>query len=456
MTMHDPAGTDVRHRAVLSPAPAKPAASRTPNERSLRRTIVWGSFVVFGLAGGLFAWAATAEIAGAVIASGTIVVDTNPRTVQHLEGGIVDTLAVRDGSRVTSGDVLLTLRDATTQARVNATTAQITELAVERARLQAERDGAEAVTFPTLLADQADDPTVQRIFASQESLFKSRREAIAGTRAQLDERVVQLKDQIIGLEAQLEAKREQFELMSDNRSDLETLREKGLVQRDRITTLESQIIDLKGAQGQLQAEIARVKGAINETRLQSIQVEEERRSEALGQLREVRTRLATLQQERITALERLGRLQVLAPQSGLVHNLQVHTIGGVVQAGAPLMQIVPDTEALVLSAHVRPQDIDKVSLDQTARIRFPSFDMRTTPELLGTVLRIGADVSVDEATRLSYFEVRVGLDEAERAKLGDQALRPGLPAEVFIGTGLRTAASYIVKPLADQIIHAFR
>ncbi|MCH9695534.1 MAG: HlyD family type I secretion periplasmic adaptor subunit [Gammaproteobacteria bacterium] len=425
-------------------------------DRSLRRYLLFGATVLCLLGGGAIVWASIAEIGGAVIAPATIVVDTNAKTVQHLEGGIVAELNVRDGMRVETGDVLLRLQDTETVATINTLAGQIRELSIEKARLEAERDERDAVDLPDDLSAEADLPAVQNVLDGQRRLFVSRREAMAWQKAQLEARIEQVGEQIAGTKFQLKAKGDQLAVATGEREDFAPLWAKGLVTRIRMSALDREIAELKGAQGQLRAEIARLQGSIVETRLQITQIDEERRSAVLAQHREVRDRLSTLREQYTSAAARQGRLSVLAPRAGTVHASVVHTVGGVVAPGLALMMIVPEDDALVLRAQIRPQDIDQIQVGQEATVRFTAFEGRTTPELIGEVLRVGADLSADPTTNQPFFEVRVGIAGDQMAKLGNRQLRPGLPAEVFIATGLRTAASYFLQPLTDQLAHAMR
>lgn len=426
------------------------------NDLSLKRYLALGFGFLGLIVGGAVVWATTAEIAGAVIAPATIVVDSNAKTVQHLEGGIVAEVNVRDGMHVEAGDVLVRLQDAETDAKINALIGQVREMSVEKARLEAERDGEPTLNLPPQMADQANLPMVARILEGQRKLFASRREALSGQKGLLNARIAQTREQIAGIESQLNARSEQLDIAVAEREHLRPLREKGLVPMNRMSALDREIAELKGSLGQFHSETARLQGVISETRLQIIQIDEERQSEILTRHRDVSNRLATLQEQLAGSAERQVRQAIRAPRAGIVHASSVHTLGGVVPPGGVLMTIVPEDDALVLKAQVMPQDIDQIALGQLARVRLTAFDANSTPELIGTVMRIGADRSLDPITGQPHFEIRIAISEDEIAKLEGLELRPGLPAEVLITTGLRTAASYLLQPLTDNLNHAMR
>ncbi|WP_289034545.1 HlyD family type I secretion periplasmic adaptor subunit [uncultured Roseibium sp.] len=404
--------------------------------------------VVVGLGG----WLAVARISGAVVTSGTVVVESNIKQVQHQEGGIVREIKVDDGDLVEAGELLLRLDDTVTRANLAVITKQLAELEAQEKRLLAERDGGTAIAF--LRAGGTRRLTEVEI--GQKLLFEARRNSLSGQRQQLSEQITQLDRQIEGLEAQLDAKAQEIELIDLELVDLNALLAKQLVSKSRVTSLRREKTRLRGEHGSLIAQIAQAREAISEREIQILQIDENFRAEVLEQLQEVRSELARLAEQRIAAEDQLQRVDLRAPQTGYVHQLAVHTIGGVVAAGEPVMLVVPREDKLVVEAQIRPVDIDQLGQGQQARVRFPSFDQRTTPELNAHLLTISADLTEDERTGLSYYTARLAIDEAELSKLNGAVLVPGMPVEAFMTTQERSVLSYLIKPVIDQITHAMR
>ncbi|MEM7425392.1 MAG: HlyD family type I secretion periplasmic adaptor subunit, partial [Pseudomonadota bacterium] len=412
--------------------------------------------VVIVLAGGIGGWAALASISGAVVATAQVVVESNTKKVQHLEGGIVSEIMVRNGDRVEAGDIILKLDDTETRANLGIINAQLYELAARLARLEAERDQADGLVFAEFLVASRDDPAVARVMSGQEKLFVSRRKALVSKKDQLNQRVDQLQEEIRGLEAQRISKEEQARLIKLELADLNKLLEKKLVPVSRVLSLEREAARLEGERGQLIAQAARTRGRIGETKLAILQVEQDERTQVLTELREVQARVSELQERRLAAVSRLKRIDVTAPREGYVHDLQVHTVGGVISAGQPIMMIVPEKDSLLVRARVNPEDIDDVKIGQKTVVRFPAFNARITPELNAIVDGVSADLTSENPQEPPYYAVRVRLSEEELAKLGDQQLKPGMPAEAYIQTSARTVLSYLLRPLTDQIMRTFR
>ncbi|AWN40315.1 HlyD family type I secretion periplasmic adaptor subunit [Methylobacterium durans] len=421
--------------------------------RSLRRHI-FGVLAVLALATGVGAWTALTELSGAIIATGSLVVETNIKKVQHPTGGVVAELRVEEGARVNAGDLLIRLDATTTRATYDSVSKSLWELAARTARLEAERDGLEQIGFPAEL--RAAGTGVARIVEGESKLFRLRRDALLGQKAQLRERVGQLRDEIRGLSEQGEAKEQETAIIQREHEGVQDLWKKNLIQLSRVTSLERDIARLKGERGVLVANVAQTKGRISETELQIIQLEQNLRSDVAKELAEIRAKAATLTEQKITAFDQLQRIEIRSPQAGYVHELAVHTRGGVITPGEPIMLIVPTADSLVVEVRVAPQDIDRVRLGQAASLRFPSFDQRTTPELGGTVTRVAADVSEDKRTGTYYYLVRLGVSKQELARLDGAKLMPGMPVEAFIRTADRTVLSYLTKPLTDQTRRAFR
>ena len=441
---------------MSAPSNAPPEGQARPRDGTIGRYLLLGGALVLALVGGFGGWAAIASISGAVIAQAVIVVESNAKTVQHLDGGIVGEIRVRDGDRVAAGDVVLRLDDTMPRANLGILTTQLDELMARRARLEAERDGRAELAFPAALQDRAAEARVANVMAGQEKLFQTRAQALAGQKDQLGKRVGQLRDEISGLVAQRDAKATEIVLIEKELEGLIKLKEQGLVPSNRVIALQRDAARLKGDRGRLVAEIARAEGRIGETEIQIIQLGRDRGAEVVTELRDVQARIAELAERRIAAEDQLKRVDVRAPIGGIVHDLAFHTIGGVIPAGQAILQIVPSKDVLIVEARLASQDIDQVHPGQAAVIRFPGFNQRTTPELNGTVRRVSADLMRDEAMQLEFYKVRLRLEPGELDRLGGRALVPGMPAEVFIQTDRRTALSYLVKPLTDQIEKAFR
>ncbi|MFL5099792.1 MAG: HlyD family type I secretion periplasmic adaptor subunit [Xanthobacteraceae bacterium] len=424
--------------------------------RSIRRHVVTGIVAIAVLAGGLGGWAVTTELSGAVIASGALVVDTNLKKVQHPTGGVVGELRVRNGDRVKAGDVVIRLDDTTTRANLAIVIKGLDELAARQARLEAERDDDENIDFAVELLARKSNPDVARILGSEQILFDLRRKARLGQKAQLREKVAQVQDEILGLSGQADAKKREIELIQRELEGVRDLWSKKLVPISRLTALEREATRLDGERQQYISAVAQAKGKISETKLQIIQIDQDLRSEVAKELREIQAKSAELVERKVAAQDQLMRVDVRAPQDGIVHQLAVHTIGGVVTASEPLMLIVPQADELTVEVKLPPQNIDQLSGGQRAILRFSAFNQRTTPEINGVVTTISADITQDQKTSASYYLVRISMSANEIARLNDLKLVAGMPVETFIQTGDRTVMSYLVKPLHDQIVKAFR
>ncbi len=423
---------------------------------SIRRHIIIGGAVVAFLALGVGGWASTAEISGALIAQGSLVVDFNVKKVQHPTGGVVGEVRAHDGDRVKAGDILVRLDETVTRANLAIITKSLNELYARKARLAAERDGADSVAVPKELADKANDPDVQEALSSERKLFELRRKTRLGQKNQLQQRIKQLQEQITGLTAQQDAKSKEMTIIAQELQGVRDLWSRNLVQISRLTSLEREEARLQGEHGQLIAAAAEAKGKIVETELQILQVDQEFASDVGKESRETDSKIGEYVERKVTAEDQLRRTDLRAPQDGVVFQSTANTVGGVITAGDPVMLIVPEADNLLVEARVEPKDIDQIQFGQPVVLRFSAFNMRTTPELSGTVTRVGADTSTDQRTGQSYYLVRISMTAEEIAKLGDVKLTPGMPVEAFIQTGERTMLSYLVKPLHDQLKRAFR
>jgi HlyD family secretion protein len=422
----------------------------------MRRHLVVAAAVVFILVVGVGGWGATAVISGAVVASGSLVVDSNVKKVQHPTGGIVGELRVRDGDRVHAGDVVVRLDETVTRANLAIVTKGLGELMARKARLESERDGRDTIIFPAQLVADAGDPDRAAAMDSERKLFDLRKTARSGQKAQLRERIAQLQEEIAGLTAQQIAKAKEIALIERELAGVRELWKQNLVQLNRLTALEREATRLDGERGQLIAAAAQAKGKIAETALQILQIDQDIASDVAKELREVDGKIGEFIERKVAAEDQLKRIDVRAPQDGTVFQLAVHTVGGVITAGDPIMLIVPEADNLSVEAKVNPQDIDQLQLNQKAMLRFTAFNARTTPEIEGIVTRISADTSIDQRTGQSYYTVRIAMAADQVERLGNVKLLPGMPVEAFVQTGDRTMLSYLMKPLHDQFVRAFR
>ncbi len=424
--------------------------------QSIRRHLLASVVVALVLVGGLGGWAWTSEFAGAVIAQGQMVVDSNVKKVQHPTGGVVAELRVRDGDMVKLGDIVIKLDDTQTRANLQIVVKGLDEFAARKAREEAEIDGMDGVTFPNELMARQGDPEIDRILVGETRLFEIRRKTREWLRGQLNERISQSEEEIGGLIAQVASKDKQIEWIKKELEGVRELWAKQLVQFNRVTALEREQARLEGERGQLVASIAQSKGKIAETKIQILQIDQDMRTENGKDLADIRGKTAELVEKKVAAEDQLKRVDIRAPQDGMVHQLDVHTVGGVVSAGQQIMLIVPAADKLIVEAKVQPQDIDQVRVGQGAVMRFTNFNSRTTPELNGAVSVVSGDVTQDQRTGASYYTVRVAVPPDQIARLGEVKLVPGMPVEVFIQTNVRTVVSYFVRPFHDQIAKVFR
>jgi len=365
-------------------------------------------------------------------------------------------LNVRDGSMVGAGDIVIKLDDTQTRANLQIVVKGLDELMARRAREEAEIDGMETVAFPKDLMARQGDPEIDRILVGETRLFEIRRKTRDGLKAQLNERIAQSQEEITGLVAQVDSKDKQIEWIKKELEGVRELWAKQLVQFNRVTALEREQARLEGERGQLVASIAQSKGKISETRIQMLQIDQDMRTENGKDLADIRGKTAELVEKKVAAEDQLKRIDIRAPQAGMVHQLDVHTVGGVVSAGQQIMLIVPAADKLIVEAKVQPQDIDQVHIGQAAVMRFTNFNTRTTPELNGEVSLVSGDTTQDQRTGASYYTVRIAVPQDQIRRLGEVKLVPGMPVEVFIQTNARTVVSYFVRPFHDQINKVFR
>lgn len=449
-------GGDVMARPEGQVQMSAPAAPMPPAEESIsdqlgtRRVVLVGTIIVLIFFGFFGAWAVFAPLDSAAIASGTLAVENNRKVVQHLEGGIVKDILVRDGDEVKAGQTLIRLVGIQPRAQLQLIRGQRNALLARASRLRAERDGNTGLSFPEELTAQSDDPRVQESMLGQLNIFEARRDAIGGQRRILGQRVAQFREEIIGLQAQIRSADEQLVLIEDELVGLQTLFDKGLTPKSRLLALQRRRAEIQGERGQNLAAIARAKQNIAEAEIRIFELRTEQVSEVVGELREVETELLDLQ-ERLGAAEDVQRrTDVISPADGVVVDMQVNNVGAVIQPGERLLDVVPGNEKLVIDARVTPTDIDVVYPGLPAQVRLVAFNQRITPTVEGTVASVSADRLIDEATGESYFTARIVISNPDDPSLEGLVLLPGMPAEVLIRTGERTLLQYLVSPVQQS------
>ncbi|MFD1509207.1 HlyD family type I secretion periplasmic adaptor subunit [Lacimonas salitolerans] len=417
-----------------------------------------GLITLLVLVGGFGGWAALTNISGAIIAGGRIEVDQNRQVVQHPDGGVVGEIMVEEGDTIELDQILIRLDGSRMRSELAIIEGQLFEILARRARLEAERDSAESLTFDPLLTEaMAWRVEVQSLMDGQQRLFEARGESIAQEVDQLQKRRGQIGNQVEGIEAQRVALTQQLALIERELTDQQSLLDRGLAQASRVLALQREQARLSGQVGELAAQKAQAEGRITEIDIEVIKLSTRRREEAITRLRDLQFNELELKEQRRALIERLERMDIRAPVSGVVYGLQVFTPRSVVRPADPVMYIVPQDRPLVIAARVDPTNIDQISVGQEVSLRFSALDQRTTPELFGTVNLISADAFTDENQGISYYRAEIILSEGEQAKLPEGVtLIPGMPVEAFIRTADRTPIAYLVKPFTDYFAKAFR
>jgi len=422
----------------------------------MRHYQIAGLFGLILVAGGLGAWAVLSSIQGAVIAQGVVAVESHSKKIQHQQGGTIKTIKVKEGQRVEAGELLIELDETEAKAQLAILNGLLVEQMAQAARLKAIRDDEDDVPFPVELLALKSQGNVKEALSGQRKLFSALRASQTGKRDQLTKRITQIEKQITGLEAQLEARKEQFKLITSELEDLEMLHKKGLVPTSRILALKRERANLGGQEGELVSNIAQAYSRIGETKLQIIQLKDDERSKTLSELRQVQTQIKENSERKIATSSLLARTRISAPRAGFVLQLTTHTIGGVVAPGEVIMLIVPELDDLIIEARISPQDIDQIQIGQLAKVRFSSFNARTTPEVSASVTHVAADLTQIDAQTPPYYAIKLKMTKEDINKLGDNKLVAGMPAETFIQTRARSPLSYLIQPLRDQIMRAFR
>ncbi len=433
----------------LDSAPTSPNSGISTSMEGSKRIGLTLLFLVFGVFG---FWSAFAPLDGAAFAPGAVTVKSYKKVVQHLEGGIVAEILARDGDLVPAGQALLILDDTQPKASLEIVTSQYVALKMREARLIAERDGLNSVEYPAELS--MSEAGAQQEIAAQNEIFTARINAYEGRIGILEQRVDQLQNQVVGMEAQRETKDLLAQSFAEELADTQSLLQQGFSEKTRLRQAERNYASYSGEAAELTANIAATQVQMGETELQILQQKSEFQNEVVTELSEVQTTLKDTS-ERLTALtDVVRRTTIVAPDTGVVNGMQIHTIGGVIGPGAPIAEIVPESDELIVQASVNPIDIDRVSEGQEARIRFSTFGNRA-PTVFGTLMTLSADAINNETTGASYYLARVEVNPESIEELGGMALMPGMPAEVYINTGSRTLLQYLFKPLSNAVSRSF-
>jgi HlyD family type I secretion membrane fusion protein len=399
-------------------------------------------------------WSAIAKLDSAVVASGVVAAESNRKTVQHFEGGIIQDILVREGQRVKEGDVLFRLDSTQAQANLDLYQNQLYAALAQEARLVAEREGMSEVTFPKELSEAQHSPTVARAVTDQMKEFNERRASLLGQVGLLEIKIGQYKTEIEGLIAERTATNGQLQWIVEELAGLRTLLEKYLVQKSRVLALEREKSRLEGVMGRSTADQAKAQNGISEAQLQIRQLHQKFLEEVSGQILEARQRIADLHEKVRVARDVFRRLVIVAPASGSVQNLKVFTRGGVIKAGESLLEIVPEHDTLIVQAHVSPNDMESLAPGMRAQIRFSAFRTSIMPLIMGRVGSVSRDRLIDETTRQPYFLAQVVVEDLPREVR--ERLTAGMPADVLLPTGERTVLDYLVRPLKDRINSALR
>jgi HlyD family secretion protein len=431
-------------------------ASATVYTHSLRRSFLFGISAAALFAGTIGLWAATSPMAGAVVAPGLFVIDSNLKKIQHQTGGIVALLPVKEGDHVKAGDLVLRLDETVTKANLQIVISQLDQLLARQARLEAERDSTATITFAPELLSRANVPDIASTLAAEARLLESRKSQREGQRSQLMKRIEQSREEISGIIAQAKSREEQIQFLNRELVGVRDLFKRNLVPITRVMPLEREAANMAGQRGQFLAAKAQAEGKIAETELQLLQLNIDLQTEVGKELREVQAKVSELLERKIAAEDQLKRVDVRSPIEGFVHQLNVHTVGGVISPAEPAMLIVPFNEELQIEARVSQSDIDQLFIGQSATVKVQAGNQRTTPEIIGTVSRIAADVTREQQTGAVYYTIRITTPQSERAKLGDLKILSGMQAETFLQTAQRTPFQYIMKPLVDQFHRAFK
>ncbi|MCG7394902.1 HlyD family type I secretion periplasmic adaptor subunit [Microvirga sp. ACRRW] len=415
----------------------------------------FGLIIVF--IGGFGVWSVSAPLESAAIAAGSVEVETSRKTVQHLEGGIVSRILVKDGDAVRAGQPLIELDDTKARASAQALVGQLREAQAREARLLAERDHRDSIQFPQPLLQAAEkDPAVAEVLAGQRRIFSSRLQLHNSQLAVLVQRQQQISRQMIGLRYQVNAAEKRAEIIKREMDSIAPLVAKGVIAQPRKLQLEREQAEIEGRRGQAQEEMARAEQGVGEANAQILKLRSDREAEIAQSLREAQALVFQLAERFEAAQDILARTQVRAPEDGTVTELRIRTPGGVVMEGQPLLDLVPEHDRLIVTAQVRPDDIDVVHPGLQAQVRLLPYKHRRVPPVEGTLVYVAADRMVEKTTERSYYTARIRLDEASLAALPGVEVMAGMPVEVLIKTGKFTVAGYMMRPVTNSFNRAFR
>jgi HlyD family secretion protein len=436
---------------IYSPRPAV----STPLPRIRGLVLVGGAIVgLFCVGGGV--WSALAPLESAAMASGIVEVESSRKTVQHLEGGIIGKILVRDGEAVTAGQPLIRLDDTKARTSLGALQGQLWDALAREARLVAERDGAAQPAYPEELTEHATEPAIATVIAGQNKIFQTRRTLEASKIELIHQRIAETHEEIVGLQAQEAAARKRIGFINEEIGGVKQLVDKGLAPKPRLLALQRDLADIEGKRAENIAQIARAQQTIAESQVSILNQQNDTQNEVANQLRDTQKQTHELRQQIQAASDVLARIEVKAPEAGVVTDLRVHTPGGVINAGEPLLDLVPGQDKMIVTAQVRPEDIDVVRAGLPALVRLLPYRQRRTPPIEGKVTYLSADRMIDKHTNQPYYAAKIAVDEAKLAALGDVEMLPGMPTEVMIKTGNTTPALYALAPILDSFGRAFR
>jgi HlyD family secretion protein len=422
------------------------------------RGVAWtGNVLFFGFILGLGTWSAFAPLESAVIAPGIVEAESSRKTIQHLEGGIIKEILVADGDVVRTGQILIKLDGTKNRAEFQSLQGQFWDTMAREARLQAEQQGHAQISFPSELETaQERDPSVAPILAGQQSIIEARRQVFQSQAAVIREKMLQVEKEIEGLKAQESATGKRAGIVREEVATVTILVDKGYERRPRLLSLEREMADIDGRRGDITAQISRAAQVISESQETLLKLENDRQSEIAQSLRDTQNQIFQLRERIQAAKDQLSRTEVRAPEDGVVTDLRIHTPGGVIGPGAPLMDLVPRHDRLIVTARVRPEDIDVVHPGLTADVHLTAYNERRVPRLKGAITHVSADRLLDKRTDQPYYTAKIRLQEKQVAELDGVQIIPGMTTQVFIKTGRSTVALYALRPLLDSFGSAFR
>lgn len=435
---------------------AQGAASSKTAKAPYEGYLKTGFFLIFALIAGFAAWSFLAPIQGAVIAPGSVIVEGKPKTLQHLAGGIVGEILVRDGDKVQAGDVVMRLDPTSLTANRDLLQKRLNEAKGRVARLKAERDGHSKIGWETIFPNYKSQTDIVLIVNDQNKLFTARQQAYSGQINQLGKQIQQSRQQSQGLSSQIESNNNQIALITKELLGLTALLDQGYVSQTRVLALEREKAALTGQIASFRSDIARTQTAIGEIEIQILQVKRTQQESVLTELRATESEINDLNEQLITAVNDVKHIDVITPVSGTVHNMSITTLGGVITPANPIMDIIPDTRKLIIESQVEPASIDQIYVGQATTVRLSAFNQRTTPELNGKVIGMSANTLVDPVTGFPFYTVKITIPEDELSRLKGLVLVPGMPAEAFMQTDQRSAMNYLLKPATDQLSRAFK